>query len=84
MKVAAEQVLCVKREDIFPDGAWHGFVTDNPVTVPSVLCANLIPYTPSVDLSFPAVTKSAFLYVPTTVPLIEQVTLSPFTDTAIS
>lgn len=29
MKVAAEQVLCVRREDIFPDGAWHGFVTDN-------------------------------------------------------
>jgi predicted NUDIX family phosphoesterase len=25
---AAEEVLCVKREDIFPDGAWHGFVTD--------------------------------------------------------
>ena len=24
----SEQVLCVKREDIFPDGAWHGFVTD--------------------------------------------------------
>jgi len=24
---AVEQVLCVKREDIFPDGAWHGFVT---------------------------------------------------------
>ena len=24
---AAEQVLCVKREDIFPDGAWHGFIT---------------------------------------------------------
>jgi len=23
-----EQVLCVKREDIFPDGAWHGFVSD--------------------------------------------------------
>jgi predicted NUDIX family phosphoesterase len=22
----SEQVLCVKREDIFPDGAWHGFV----------------------------------------------------------
>jgi predicted NUDIX family phosphoesterase len=22
-----EQVLCVKREDIFPDGAWHGFVS---------------------------------------------------------
>ncbi|HEY3194208.1 MAG TPA: NUDIX hydrolase [Candidatus Dormibacteraeota bacterium] len=26
---AAEKVLCVKREDIFPDGAWHGFVTDS-------------------------------------------------------
>ncbi len=25
---AAEKVLCVRREDIFPDGAWHGFVTD--------------------------------------------------------
>jgi len=25
---ATEQVLCVKREDIFPDGAWHGFVSD--------------------------------------------------------
>jgi predicted NUDIX family phosphoesterase len=24
---ASEQVLCVKREDIFPDGAWHGFVS---------------------------------------------------------
>jgi predicted NUDIX family phosphoesterase len=24
----SEEVLCVKREDIFPDGAWHGFVTD--------------------------------------------------------
>ena len=24
----SEQVLCVKREDIFPDGAWHGFITD--------------------------------------------------------
>lgn len=21
-----EQVLCVRREDVFPDGAWHGFV----------------------------------------------------------
>ena len=29
MKVATEQVLCVRREDIFPDGAWHGFVSDN-------------------------------------------------------
>jgi predicted NUDIX family phosphoesterase len=26
MSAASEQVLCVKREDIFPDGAWHGFV----------------------------------------------------------
>jgi predicted NUDIX family phosphoesterase len=25
---ASEEVLCVKSEDIFPDGAWHGFVTD--------------------------------------------------------
>jgi predicted NUDIX family phosphoesterase len=25
----SEQVLCVKREDIFPDGAWHGFVSEN-------------------------------------------------------
>ena len=25
---AAEEVLCVRREDIFPDGAWHGIVTD--------------------------------------------------------
>ncbi|HVD46294.1 MAG TPA: NUDIX hydrolase [Candidatus Limnocylindria bacterium] len=28
MSAASEQVLCVKREDIFPDGAWHGFVSD--------------------------------------------------------
>ena len=27
-KVFSEEVLCVRREDIFPDGAWHGFVTD--------------------------------------------------------
>ena len=27
MSNASEQVLCVKREDIFPDGAWHGFVS---------------------------------------------------------
>ena len=26
---AAEEVLCVKRDDIFPDGAWHGFVTED-------------------------------------------------------
>jgi predicted NUDIX family phosphoesterase len=25
----SEQVLCVKREEIFPDGAWHGFVSDD-------------------------------------------------------
>jgi predicted NUDIX family phosphoesterase len=25
--VSSEQVLCVKREDMFPDGAWHGFVS---------------------------------------------------------
>ena len=24
----SEQVLCVRRDDIFPDGAWHGFVTE--------------------------------------------------------
>jgi predicted NUDIX family phosphoesterase len=29
MTVATEQVLVVKREDMFPDGAWHGFVTEN-------------------------------------------------------
>ncbi|HKW06410.1 MAG TPA: hypothetical protein VJS19_02470 [Candidatus Dormibacteraeota bacterium] len=29
MPVATEQVLVVRREDIFPDGAWHGFVTDH-------------------------------------------------------
>jgi predicted NUDIX family phosphoesterase len=28
VSAATEQVLCVKREDIFPDGAWHGFVSD--------------------------------------------------------
>ncbi|HEY8951713.1 MAG TPA: NUDIX hydrolase [Candidatus Dormibacteraeota bacterium] len=28
MSAASEQVLCVRREDIFPDGAWHGFVSD--------------------------------------------------------
>jgi predicted NUDIX family phosphoesterase len=27
--VATEQVLVVRRDDIFPDGAWHGFVTEN-------------------------------------------------------
>jgi len=28
VSAASEQVLCVRREDIFPDGAWHGFVSD--------------------------------------------------------
>jgi predicted NUDIX family phosphoesterase len=23
---AAEQVLCVRRDELFPDGAWHGFI----------------------------------------------------------
>ena len=26
---AVESVLCVRRDDIFPDGAWHGFVSDD-------------------------------------------------------
>ena len=26
--VFAEHVLCVRREDVFPDGAWHGFVDE--------------------------------------------------------
>jgi len=29
MGAGSEQVLCVKREDIFPDGAWHGFVSED-------------------------------------------------------
>ena len=29
MTVATEQVLVVRREDMFPDGAWHGFVSEN-------------------------------------------------------
>ena len=27
--MTSEQVLCVKREDMFPDGAWHGFVSND-------------------------------------------------------
>jgi predicted NUDIX family phosphoesterase len=27
--VATEQVLVVRREEMFPDGAWHGFVSEN-------------------------------------------------------
>ncbi|HKW59381.1 MAG TPA: NUDIX hydrolase [Candidatus Dormibacteraeota bacterium] len=34
---AAEEVLCVRREDIFPDGAWHGFVTDDLERYQSVI-----------------------------------------------
>src|SRR5262249_28278024 len=62
----------------------YGFVMVNPVTVPSVLCANRIPKMPSVDLSLPAPTTSDLLYVATTLPLIAHSTLSPFTDIAIS
>ena len=29
MRVATEQVLVVRREEMFPDGAWHGFVSEN-------------------------------------------------------
>ena len=29
MRVATEQVLVVRREDMFPDGAWNGFVSEN-------------------------------------------------------
>jgi predicted NUDIX family phosphoesterase len=28
VSASTEQVLCVKRQDIFPDGAWHGFVSE--------------------------------------------------------
>src|SRR5262249_60286995 len=43
------------------------FSTVSPVTVASVLCANRIPHTPSMDLSFPAPTTSDLGYVATTV-----------------
>ena len=36
----------------------YGFAAASPVTVASVLCANRIPHTPSVDVSFPAATNS--------------------------
>ena len=29
MSPGSEQILCVKRDDMFPDGAWHGFVSKN-------------------------------------------------------
>lgn len=41
-------------------GPSYGCVTVSPVTIASVLCANRTPYTPSVDLSFPAATSSDF------------------------
>ncbi|MEO8743688.1 MAG: NUDIX hydrolase [Candidatus Dormiibacterota bacterium] len=34
---ASEQVLCVKREDIFPDGAWHGFVSKDLERIQAVI-----------------------------------------------
>lgn len=34
---ASEEVLCVRREDIFPDGAWHGFVTDDLESYQSII-----------------------------------------------
>lgn len=36
----SEQVLCVRRDDIFPDGAWHGFVTENLERHQSVIREN--------------------------------------------
>jgi predicted NUDIX family phosphoesterase len=32
-----EHVLCVRREDVFPDGAWHGFLDDDLDRVQRVL-----------------------------------------------
>jgi predicted NUDIX family phosphoesterase len=37
---AAEQVLCVKREDIFPDGAWNDFISDRLDWYQSVIRAH--------------------------------------------
>jgi predicted NUDIX family phosphoesterase len=34
---AVEEVLCVRRDDIFPDGAWHGFVTDDLDSYQSII-----------------------------------------------
>jgi len=34
---AAEEVLCVRRDDIFPDGAWHGFVSGDLDRYQSIL-----------------------------------------------
>ena len=62
----------------------YGWVTFKSVTIASVLCANRIPYTPSVDFSFPGTTSSDLSNVFTTEPLMMQETLSPFTYIAIS
>src|SRR6267143_5115204 len=40
MRATSEQVLFVKREDIFPDGAWHGFITDHLDRYQSVIRAH--------------------------------------------
>jgi hypothetical protein len=50
------------------------FDSPKPVTVPSVLCAKRMPNTPSVDFNLPAATSAVLAYVPTTVPLMAQVT----------
>src|SRR5262245_3215414 len=64
--------------------AHHGLVIVRPLTSASVLCANRMPYTPSVDLSFPSATSFDLSYEATTVPLIAHSTLLSFTDKAIS
>ena len=48
------------RPSLWQDRLPYGCVTVSPVTIASVLCANRTPYTPSVDLSFPAVTNADF------------------------
>ena len=35
--VAAERVLCVRREDVFPDGVWDGLVSDRLEAVQRVI-----------------------------------------------
>lgn len=35
--VGTEQVLVVRREDVFPDGVWHGFVTENLDRIQNVI-----------------------------------------------
>src|SRR5215813_14158347 len=62
----------------------YGLLNFKSLTVASVLCANRIPYTPSVDFSFPGTTSPDLSNVFTTEPLMRQETLSPFTCIAIS